>query len=163
MKNDDDDQLRPRSDDADPASSFSERLDTGPQAAGQARSAIRRALAAWGMTDLSADAELLASELVANSSEHAPGSPIGLVLRRHLMAERPDGIVCEVSDSSPVLPQAQVASPAEERGRGLAIVAALADDTGVRARPDGKTTWFALALSERARRLSRGAEPEAGA
>jgi hypothetical protein len=49
----------------------------------QARSAIRQALAAWGMGHLSGDAELLASELIANAAEHGDGKPISLALRRH--------------------------------------------------------------------------------
>src|SRR5689334_16563460 len=46
-------------------------LATGPAPARQARAAVRQALAAWGMDDPSGDAELLASELVAN----APSTP----------------------------------------------------------------------------------------
>jgi hypothetical protein len=53
----------------------------------QARSAVRRALATWGVHDPSGDAELLASELVANAAEHASG-PISLAVRRHA---EPDG------------------------------------------------------------------------
>ena len=34
----------------------------------------------WGMGHLSGDAELLASELVANAAEHGDGKPIGLAL-----------------------------------------------------------------------------------
>jgi hypothetical protein len=52
-----------------------------------------------------------------------------------------------------------------ERGRGLAIVATLAHASGVRATHGGKTTWFTLALTDRAHRLARQLdhEPEAGA
>jgi len=35
-----------------------------------------------------------------------------------------------------------------ERGRGLAIVAALATDSGYTTRPGGKTAWFTLATPE---------------
>ena len=73
------------------------------------------------------------------------------------------GFVCEVSDGSPVIPEPRTADLDDERGRGLAIVAALAADSGVNVRPGGKTTWFALALRDRARQLTRETEPEAGA
>jgi hypothetical protein len=52
-----------------------------------------------------------------------------------------------------------------ERGRGLAIVAALARSSGVRDNQAGKTTWLTLALIDRAHRAARqiNHEPEAGA
>jgi hypothetical protein len=52
-----------------------------------------------------------------------------------------------------------------ERGRGLAIVEALARSSGVRASQDGKTSWFTLALTDRAHRAAAQLEhePEAGA
>jgi len=104
-------------------------------------------MAAWGMADLSGDTELLASELVANAVEHANGQSIDFVLRRLADADGQAAVTCEVSDSSPILPRAREASPDAERGRGLAIVTALASASGVRASPAGKTTWFTLALS----------------
>lgn len=148
----------------DATQDFSEQLEQGPQAAAQARSAVRRALAAWGMTELSADAELLASELVANATEHAPGAPVGLALhRRQASAGRTADFICEISDGSPVIPEPRATDLDDERGRGLAIVAALAADSGVTVRPGGKTTWFSLAMRDRARQLTRETEPEAGA
>jgi hypothetical protein len=51
------------------------------------------------------------------------------------------------------------AGPGQERGRGMAIVTALAGDSGVRPEPVGKTTWFTLALSGRTSRAVRQAEP----
>jgi anti-sigma regulatory factor (Ser/Thr protein kinase) len=122
-------------------------LPADPRSARQARSAAHRAMDAWGMADLSGDTELLASELVANAVEHASGQSVGFVLRRLSGAEGQEAVTCEVSDSSPVLPEARDADPDADRGRGLAIVAALASASGVRASPTGKTTWFTLALS----------------
>jgi anti-sigma regulatory factor (Ser/Thr protein kinase)/predicted GIY-YIG superfamily endonuclease len=125
----------------------------------RARSAVRTALAAWGMTDKSGDAELLASELVANAAQHARG-PIGLALTRHQEPGGQAAITCEVTDTSPAPPQARQAGPGDEHGRGLAIVTALADTSGVRAEPPGKTTWFTLALGDRIDRTARQPEPE---
>ena len=131
----------------------------------QARSAIRQALTAWRMDHLSGDAELLASELVANAAEHGDGQPISLALRRHPGPGGRPGITCEVTDTSPAMPRRTDPEPDAERGRGLAIVAALAHSTGVRTTPGGKTTWFTLALTDRAHRTAAQLdhEPEAGA
>ena len=131
----------------------------------QARTAIRQALVDWRMEHLSGDAELLASELVANAAEHGDGKPIGLALRRQTEPDGRPGITCEVTDTSPVMPRPADPDPDAERGRGLAIVAALARTSGVRASQAGKTSWFTLALTERAQWAARQIdhEPEAGA
>ncbi|MBO0819348.1 MAG: ATP-binding protein [Nocardiopsaceae bacterium] len=130
----------------------------------QARVAVRQALADWRMEHLSGDAELLASELVANAAEHGDGNPISLALHRHAEPGGRPGITCEVSDSSPDVPRPRQAGPDEERGRGLAIVHALANSSGVRPEPAGKTSWFTLAVTDRARQNARqiDREPEAG-
>jgi anti-sigma regulatory factor (Ser/Thr protein kinase) len=132
-------------------------------AARQARAAVRRALAAWGIDDPSGDAELLASEIVANAAEHADGGRIRIALSRTLQPSGQAGITCEVTDTSPALPRSRQADPDAERGRGMAIVAALATASGVRAGPAGKTTWFTLAVSDRIRAAARQPEPEAEA
>jgi anti-sigma regulatory factor (Ser/Thr protein kinase) len=131
----------------------------------QARSAVREALAAWGMDRLSDDAELMASELVANAAEHGDGKPIGLALSRHAQPGEQPGITCEVTDTSPAMPQPREANAGAERGRGLAIVEALARSSGVRASQAGKTTWFTLALTDRINRAAAQIEhePEPGA
>jgi len=135
-------------------------LPAEPASARQARSAVRQALAGWGMGHLSGDAELLASELVANAAEHSDGTPISLALRRHAgLGERP-GITCEITDGSPAMPRRTEPGPDGERGRGLAIVNALAQSSGVRASQAGKTSWFALALTDRAHRIGRQIEHE---
>jgi hypothetical protein len=143
-------------------------LATDPQPARQARAAIRHALATWGIDDPCGDAELLASELVANAAEHTPSQQIGFVLRRHTQPDGQRGVTCEVTDTSPAQPQPRQASASDERGRGLAIVAALATASGVRPEAGGKTAWFTLALpasQDAAARAARQPEhdPEAGA
>jgi anti-sigma regulatory factor (Ser/Thr protein kinase) len=131
----------------------------------QARSAVRQALSNWGMDRFPGDAELLASELVANAAEHGDGKPIGLDMRRHAEPGEQPGITCEVTDTSPAMPQRTEPGPDCERGRGLAIVNALAQSSGVRASQVGKTSWFTLALTDRAHQIARQLEhePEAGA
>jgi anti-sigma regulatory factor (Ser/Thr protein kinase) len=108
----------------------------------QARAIVRRALAGWGLSALTDEAELLTSELVANAAEHATG-PIRLTIRPH--AEHGQrGILCRVSDASPSAPSPRQTAPDSERGRGLQIVAALATTSGVTTSPHGKTAWFTL-------------------
>ena len=132
-------------------------LPAGLTSARQARAVVRRALAAWGIEDPDGDSELLASEVVANAAEHG-GGPIRLSLRRD-PGDR-GGIRCEVTDSSPAVPRLREAGPGEERGRGLAIVSALASESGVRATVAGKTAWFTLALGDRIQHAARQHEPE---
>jgi anti-sigma regulatory factor (Ser/Thr protein kinase) len=140
-------------------------LPTSPAPARLARAAVRQALAAWGMADPSGDAELLASELVANAAEHGGGTPISLALRRHAEPNGRPGTTCEVTDTSPAMPRRTEPSPDAERGRGLAIVAALASTSGVRPEAGGKTSWFTLALTDRTHQAARQIdhEPEVGA
>jgi anti-sigma regulatory factor (Ser/Thr protein kinase) len=149
-----------------PGSVLRTELPADLTSARQARAAIRQALTAWGMDPLCDDAELLGSELVANAAEHGNGKPISLALRRHAEADSPPGVTCEVTDSAPHYARHPAAGPDAERGRGLAIVEALARSSGVRASGAGKTSWFTLALTDRAHQIARqiehDPEPEAG-
>ena len=140
-------------------------LPAGLTSARHARSAVRQVLATWRMEHLSGDAELLASELVANAAEHGDGQPIRLALHRRAGPDGRPGITCEVTDTSPALARRADPGTDAERGRGLAIVAALAHSSGVRTTQAGKTTWFTLALTGRAHTVAwqPGREPEAGA
>jgi hypothetical protein len=79
-------------------------LPAGLASARHARSAVRQALAVSGMDDPSGDAELLASELVANAAERA-GGPVSLALRRHAQPDGRRGITCEVTDTSRLPPR----------------------------------------------------------
>ncbi|MFJ8361358.1 ATP-binding protein [Streptomyces sp. NPDC093984] len=51
-----------------------------------------------------------------------------------------------MTDANDTLPTPRDASPDDESGRGLTLVAALADDWGAEPRPGGigKTVWFEL-------------------
>ncbi|MEI6360717.1 MAG: ATP-binding protein [Actinomycetes bacterium] len=90
--------------------------------AAQARALVRDALPAHGRLE---DIELVASELVANAVEHGEGD-VELAL-----ALRPPGLrLTVVSGAAAGEPQVRPASPEDEGGRGLAIVAALADRWG---------------------------------
>jgi hypothetical protein len=119
------------------------------------------------MDDPSGDAELLASELVANAAEHAGSHQIGFVLRRRTGRDRQRGVTCEVTDTSPILPPPRQARASDERAPGLAIVTALAATSGDRPEASGKTTWFTLTLPGRPAATcpagdSPGANPKPG-
>lgn len=134
------------------------------RAPGQARLTVRSVLSSWGLGNLTDDAELLASELVANAAEHADGSPIGLTIRKHAEPGGQQGILCQVTDTVPEVPQLQEAGPGSERGRGLQVVAAVATSSGFASSPQGKTAWFTLSTRQersRSRRAEFGAEASA--
>ena len=75
------------------------------------------------------------SELAANAVEHA-GPPVQL--RAYATAQR---LVVETTDRSALPPVPRPSGQEDERGRGLALVAALADTWGIRLGLGGKTTW----------------------
>jgi anti-sigma regulatory factor (Ser/Thr protein kinase) len=54
-------------------------------------------------------------------------------------------IIAEITDDNTQLPQPTLPGPADESGRGLTLVEALADTWGTRPTSTGKTVWFTLA------------------
>lgn len=130
----------------------------------QARAVIRHALVSWGLSALSADAELISSELVANAAEHA-GTPIRLTISPHTEPNGRRGILCQITDAVPAAPTPQPLPTDSERGRGLHIVAALATRSGLTVNPLGKTAWFTLTATpdRNASPRQAGFEAEPGA
>jgi len=117
---------------------------TGPESLAAARAAVRGALTRWGPTAVADDAMLMTSELVANACVHgAPPVTLRLALR-----ESPAGLklTCEVTDAGSGMPAFPATPRDEEHGRGLAVVAALADEWGTRPRQPGTAAWFRLAV-----------------
>ncbi|WP_344665396.1 ATP-binding SpoIIE family protein phosphatase [Catenulispora yoronensis] len=112
-------------------------LEPVPQAAGQARRLVRRRLADWGLVRLSAAAEALVGELVANTCGYA-SRPVTVRLIRT------GNLTCEVYDDAHKLPARKYPDTLSESGRGLGIVAALADRWGYSRTDDGKVVWFEL-------------------
>ncbi|MFW6722388.1 ATP-binding protein [Streptomyces sp. MAR4 CNY-716] len=109
------------------------------------RAQVTKALAGWGCCGGAADdVVLICSELATNAVQHAhtPGRlfMVRLTLR---------GRVCviEVSDANRVPPRRLAAGPEDECGRGLRLVAELADGMGHHDRePLGKTVWARVTL-----------------
>ncbi|MFF7752721.1 ATP-binding protein [Streptomyces sp. NPDC007971] len=106
-------------------------------------------LAAW---ERRGDVSLCVSELATNALVH--GAPPG---RGFLLRLRYDGrlVRAEVHDSGPGVPR--VAEDADEGGRGLLLVAALADEWGVAERRPGKVVWCEWYRSTRSTRSTRDA------
>ncbi|MHC3393525.1 SpoIIE family protein phosphatase [Streptomyces lavendulocolor] len=112
-------------------------LEPEEQAPGRARRLARRALARWGLEDLSDSVELLVSEVVTNAVRYAE-RPVTLRLLRT------DVLRCEVGDDSPQLPRQRRARDTDEGGRGLFLVNRLARRWGATRLSTGKVVWFEL-------------------
>jgi anti-sigma regulatory factor (Ser/Thr protein kinase) len=101
----------------------------------------------WRLAEILDNAVLATDELFANAVKHGSSGPGDIVTITLECTERELRVT--VADPSPLLPRTRTADAAAECGRGLAIVAALADDWGT-APPEpgagGKRVWFALSL-----------------
>ncbi len=114
----------------------------GIEAAPRARAFATGVLASWRFPVELRDLGVLAvSELVANSLQHGT-PPMRLRLRR---TDR--RLIVEVTDGDDHLPRRRRADPADEAGRGIAIVATIASGWGSRRTiGGGKTVWCEFAL-----------------
>ncbi|MEU7236722.1 SpoIIE family protein phosphatase [Streptomyces chrestomyceticus] len=123
---------------AAPLNTVAADLPGTPSSVPEGRRFLLRTLRAWGLTALADTALLLSSELMTNAVRHARG-PLTL---RVWYSARELGV--EVVDGSTPRPRARLADTAEENGRGLMLVEALADAWGTRPGAVGKTVWFTL-------------------
>ncbi|MFF4487821.1 SpoIIE family protein phosphatase [Streptomyces sp. NPDC001544] len=105
-----------------------------PSAVHGARNNAVRQLALWGLDEIAFTTELIVSELVTNAIKHAYG-PISLRLIHE------SALICEVSDASHTSPHLRGARITDEGGRGLFLVAQIAQRWGTRHTSDGKTIW----------------------
>ncbi|GAT79334.1 regulatory protein [Streptomyces sp. F-3] len=113
---------------------------------GRARALLREQATSWKLPDeVTETAVLLLSELMTNAYRHAKVPP-GREIRARCVLNDDGCLRVSVSDASDTLPTPREASLEDEAGRGLALVAALADDWGAAPRPGGigKTVWFEL-------------------
>jgi anti-sigma regulatory factor (Ser/Thr protein kinase) len=121
-------------------------LPSDLKAAGVAREACRTTLMSWSLSHLTRTAELVVSELVGNAVKYGR-PPVRLLLRHRGRLIRVD-VHDERPDTTPRLgPQEhRPAVPHDaEGGRGLLIVAAASDESGVDQVPgDGKQVWAVL-------------------
>ncbi|MEU6662442.1 ATP-binding protein [Streptomyces sp. NPDC046821] len=125
---------------------FRVQLSPTPRAARLARLLAVEQLRTWGLADVLDDAAHLVAELAANAVTHArlPGRDFRMSLYVAGGALR-----IEVADArGDRLPETQLPPPTAESGRGLILVALLADRWGVADGPfPRKTVWAELDLA----------------
>ncbi|MFF5978729.1 SpoIIE family protein phosphatase [Streptomyces olindensis] len=118
-------------------------VDAEPAAVARARSSAVRQLSSWGLDDLDFITELVVSELVTNAIRYGR-PPIRLRLIRD------QSLLCEVSDAGSTTPHLRRARASDEGGRGLLLVAQLAERWGTRHARQGKTVWAELGKEKHA-------------
>ncbi len=123
---------------ATPVRSVEYLLPSVPSGVGKARSLVRAELTGWGREDVIDDCLLIISELVTNAVRYG-GSAYALRLE-----DREDRLYGEVFDPGDGEPRPCSPDVEALSGRGLQIVAAIADDWGVTAANGGKVVWFSV-------------------
>ncbi|WP_053678171.1 ATP-binding SpoIIE family protein phosphatase [Streptomyces sp. WM4235] len=114
-------------------------LPSDPAVVSKARAYTSEKLAAWGLEELAFTTELMVSELVTNAIRYGK-DPI----RLRLIFQ--STLVCEVSDSSSTAPHLRRARTFDEGGRGLLLVAQMAEHWGTRHSREGKVIWAEQSL-----------------
>ncbi len=109
-------------------------LPSDPAIVSDIRREVVQRLARWELQDTCFTTELILSELLTNAIRHATG-PIQVRLLRDRT------LICEVSDTSSTSPHLRQAAMTDEGGRGLFLVAQLAQRWGTRYTPVGKVIW----------------------
>lgn len=109
-------------------------VPSDPAAVAEVRATVTRRLTEWGLEDLAFTTELILSELVTNAIRYG-GTPI----RVRVLRDR--SLICEVFDGSNTAPHLRYAAMTDEGGRGLFLVAQLAERWGTRYLPGGKVIW----------------------
>lgn len=112
-------------------------LPHAPSVVGEARGMVRETLTRWALPSLADDVVLVVGELLANAITY--GDP---PVRLSVWAGT-DELCVRVTDHGPDRPRHLDLGVEAAHGRGLTIVEALADASGVTPLPDtpGKTVW----------------------
>ncbi|WP_030663115.1 ATP-binding protein [Streptomyces rimosus] len=116
---------------------YSETLPCTPESVHRARQLVDTALRTWGLSGLTDDVTVAASELVTNAVQHAKGRHFRLRISRLA----PSRVLIAVTDRSFVQPVLRTPNADDARGRGLVLVDELAAHWGTEPRPFGKTVW----------------------
>ena len=114
-------------------------VPSDPAAVAKTRAAVTRQLTEWGLEELTFTTELVLSELVTNAIRYG-ADPIQV----RVLFDRT--LICEVFDSSNTSPHLRYAAMTDEGGRGLFLVAQLAERWGTRYTPEGKVIWAEQSL-----------------
>lgn len=119
-------------------------LAAEPSLVADVRHSVRAVVAICGSPELADRLELVASELVSNAVRHGGGHEVSV-----LMKVQGGTALLEVADADGSSPVPRPAGAADEDGRGLALIGALADAWGWHPRTHGgKTVWASLALDK---------------
>ncbi|WP_442812372.1 SpoIIE family protein phosphatase [Streptomyces sp. NBC_01210] len=110
-----------------------------PAAVAGMRAAVAEKLDDWGLSELAFAMELVLSELITNALRYG-SAPVTVRLLRDRT------LTCEVSDGSSTSPHLRYAATMDEGGRGLFLVAQMAERWGTRYTPQGKVIWAELSL-----------------
>ncbi|MFJ2132965.1 SpoIIE family protein phosphatase [Streptomyces sp. NPDC087228] len=110
-----------------------------PAAVAGMRAAVVEKVDDWGLSELAFAMELLLSELITNALRYG-SAPVTV----RLLYDRT--LTCEVADSSSTSPHLRDAAAMDEGGRGLFLVARLAERWGTRYTPQGKVIWAEMTL-----------------
>ncbi|MDT5013564.1 MAG: hypothetical protein QOH57_5181 [Mycobacterium sp.] len=109
-----------------------------PSSVREARQFVTGVLGSWRATEFVEDAALIVSELTANAIRHAASA-------FRVTAHRTDARVrIAVEDSGGGRPEPRAPGPHDPTGRGLALVARLANEWGWDPLPAGKSVWADL-------------------
>ena len=117
---------------------------TGLAAVSAARAEVRATVSAWRVPVDPDVVALLTSELVTNAIRHEASPTVTVAIECSSGQLR-----VEVHDSSRTMPAPANAPADAETGRGLIIVAALADEWGFYPTPGGKAVYFTLSFQGR--------------
>jgi anti-sigma regulatory factor (Ser/Thr protein kinase) len=111
-----------------------------PSSAALVRHRLANDLARHGIDRESIDeVVLVASELVGNAVRHTPPGQLDALEVTWTVDD--EGVLVAVIDPSFVIPRLRTPRDTEPGGRGLTIVAGVADDWGVRRLDSGKQVW----------------------
>ncbi|MEU6539433.1 ATP-binding protein [Streptomyces sp. NPDC047000] len=119
---------------------YTETLPCEAAGVAAARRFVRTAFSVWRLDYLADDGALIVSELMTNSVQHTECRNVRVIVT----LPAPDRVRVAVVDTSRVLPARRSASDMDTDGRGLAIVEALADRSGVDLLRWGKRAWAEL-------------------
>ncbi|WP_256103154.1 ATP-binding protein [Streptomyces sp. ODS05-4] len=122
------------------APGYRQELPCAPESAVRARRLIKAALCTWTLSRLAEDGTVVVSELVGNAVRHTRGKPLVVSIVRVGAAQ----VRIAVSDRSTAEPVERTPHDEDTDGRGLLVVAALADRWGTERRRDGKVVWADL-------------------
>ncbi|WJV46610.1 ATP-binding protein [Streptomyces flavofungini] len=115
-----------------------------PRSASRAWQALRKSLAGWGASGIEDAAPVVLSELLTNDLRHAHGTR-GRDVETRFARLGSGAAQIGVHDAASELPVMRPYDPCAESGRGLPLVAALAEEWGTTARNGpGKRGWAEL-------------------